>query len=910
MFDTMFPLLLVRFCAAAICSFALSVPLSGAEPGGDVGGRSVKITLRSADGTRAQGRLLSCDANGCEIMTDKGQVQGARWADLDLESAVRALRQILADEPTARWSQVVDAFAAQHNLAKLAERMATQVRIREPAAPGARPKPLARAAVPAGSAAPAEVAWSLPPGGPAKGFIRDLCQDAAGDLWVATEGDAIWRIRRHDGRLASWEPARQGLIGNEWVRLACDGDGRMWAGGQSQGLAFHDGRQWTTPPVAEGTGRHVTAMAASPLDGDVWVASESGLARYRRAMGAWQRFTCRDGLPSTAISCLAFDRAGKIYVGTQCEGIATAYPAEEYRTWRAITGPVLPPPVPTGSGLPSNRINDVLVAHDGRVYAATACGLATSNDRGHTWTYRRGAEWRDRARGAYDRSVQAAEAQPDRELREDQVTTCVEDAQGFIWLGHAQGYSILRADGTVCFGSGAKGSEVPERAFIRVLACIPEGMVLGTYGNGCISAHRVGTARPAGSGADPLAGLAPAAAARPATDWRQWVARRLEAAPRAAKPSSACVALDDDCSTRGDWLGRYGSLYACLFAQDSPRNLYWGALHRHYALAGGVRHGVVSEWLGPCPSPLDAPRYWVHWLYTDDQRSLELPPDYAATRRFFGRGGSTPRRQSEIDDHGETYPMDLEGPDIFLGLSIPAGEHEMSLYFFNKDGHASMNRFRDYEIEIKEQWFESDVMGQLSDAQVAAYAKSPLLARARVQDFWGGIWKRFAIRGGRYTLRIKRAHSFNTICSGVFLDALHPRGGPDASLPDSLEADHAARQKLRAGGAALPVVSGAYQVDLALLDRWRLVDPFGWARDGRLIHHLLALELAAKPMRTRDEDLILATCWRHARQHGAAEAVLARLGVGTPRDEERQAGQRMLALMRWVGRHGLVDRTP
>jgi len=136
MFDTMFPLLLVRFCAAAICSFALSVPLSGAEPGGDVGGRSVKITLRSADGTRAQGRLLSCDANGCEIMTDKGQVQGARWADLDLESAVRALRQILADEPTARWSQVVDAFAAQHNLAKLAERMATQVRIREPAAPG------------------------------------------------------------------------------------------------------------------------------------------------------------------------------------------------------------------------------------------------------------------------------------------------------------------------------------------------------------------------------------------------------------------------------------------------------------------------------------------------------------------------------------------------------------------------------------------------------------------------------------------------------------------------------------------------------------------------------------------------------------------------------------------------------
>jgi hypothetical protein len=45
------------------------------------------------------------------------------------------------------------------------------------------------------------------------------------------------------------------------------------------------------------------------------------------------------------------------------------------------------------------------------------------------------------------------------------------------------------------------------------------------------------------------------------------------------------------------------------------------------------------------------------------------------------------------------------------------------------------------------------------------------LAHARIQDFWGGVYKRFLVRGPtKLTVQINRNDSFNTMLSGVMLD--------------------------------------------------------------------------------------------------------------------------------------------
>jgi hypothetical protein len=121
------------------------------------------------------------------------------------------------------------------------------------------------------------------------------------------------------------------------------------------------------------------------------------------------------------------------------------------------------------------------------------------------------------------------------------------------------------------------------------------------------------------------------------------------------------------------------------------------------------------------------------------------------------------RRQSEWDDHGETYARTAEGPDIWVSLKVPAGVQRVSLYFMNKDGHGGSNRLRDYHIALydgpmditMEQW------------------KSPL-AQARVRDFWGGVYEQFVVRRpGDYCIQIARNGSHNTIVSAVLVDRVH-----------------------------------------------------------------------------------------------------------------------------------------
>jgi hypothetical protein len=203
--------------------------------------------------------------------------------------------------------------------------------------------------------------------------------------------------------------------------------------------------------------------------------------------------------------------------------------------------------------------------------------------------------------------------------------------------------------------------------------------------------------------------------------------------------------IGEDWNTKGDWVGRYGTRYAMLCAMQAPLSQF---------VINDPSYRVVGR-LGLHPYvdgktyAQQGLRHWMHRRQWDDPRVLWNP--------VIGY-----RRQADIDDNGEVYPMTYEGPDIWLGVRIPAGMHRVSLYFFNKDGHEGHNRVRDYLIDVKR-----------GNQNLLVAEEYPTLVRARVKDFWGGVHKSFLLQGrGDYYFVLRKNNSFNTIVQSVTIDKL------------------------------------------------------------------------------------------------------------------------------------------
>jgi hypothetical protein len=211
----------------------------------------------------------------------------------------------------------------------------------------------------------------------------------------------------------------------------------------------------------------------------------------------------------------------------------------------------------------------------------------------------------------------------------------------------------------------------------------------------------------------------------------------------------------EDWKTQGDWIGRAFRHWAVMCGAVAPLN--------HPVYFSDLTY-TVNDFIGPNRRENDCARRWVHWLKTDNPRTLWDP--------FNGY-----RRQSEWDDHGEAYPISKDGPDLWYLLEIRhKGVFRVGMYFFNKDGHVGNNRLRDYMIEFyptSHKWIKFDEWKKFSiDAESTVSRMNPL-EKSRVKDFWGGVYKQFIVTGpNNYFVKIDRNYSFNTIISAVMIDRL------------------------------------------------------------------------------------------------------------------------------------------
>jgi hypothetical protein len=199
--------------------------------------------------------------------------------------------------------------------------------------------------------------------------------------------------------------------------------------------------------------------------------------------------------------------------------------------------------------------------------------------------------------------------------------------------------------------------------------------------------------------------------------------------------------LADDWRTEGDWIGRYGSGYVKLCGMSQG--------DQDYSLQPGYQ---VRLQVGPHHEENAAGPVSVH----DDEISTDLRSLYDPTI-----GHRRDSQENDFSDNEKIYPESYDGPDLWVRVTVPDSVHCLSLYFLNNDAHTvSDAKYRDYDVTIVPDYGDDDNIE----------SETPL-ARTRVTDFWGGVYKQFLVCGpASYVVRIGRNRSFGTRLQAVFLD--------------------------------------------------------------------------------------------------------------------------------------------
>ncbi len=232
---------------------------------------------------------------------------------------------------------------------------------------------------------------------------------------------------------------------------------------------------------------------------------------------------------------------------------------------------------------------------------------------------------------------------------------------------------------------------------------------------------------------------------------------------------------------------------------------------------------------------------------------------------------------------------------------VPAGLFHLSLYGIDPNGHATTTRFQDYEISIRPHPGRASLDQRIGNTtimrsfyDIVEFDQKPELAHARAHDFWGGVYKRFLVRGPtKLTFQINRNYSMNTMISGVALDLVDelpppyyctrqeweskPTGGTEAESTSAfVPADNAAEaaQRLAAALAAMPNKN----------ETW-------WAENRRRFYlPLLRWQLAATD---KTNSPALATSFYELNLFADWEKQLHQQGITTARQIERA--------LRWDG---------
>jgi ligand-binding sensor domain-containing protein len=242
--------------------------------------------------------------------------------------------------------------------------------------------------------------WLTENEGLGNNHVRSIAQDKSGNYWFGTSGGGVCN---YFGKQFSTYDKSSGLGGNFIYSIFRDSKNRLWIGNSDKGISVYDSARFTgfdahngfldvkVKAIAEddkgiiylGTdGQGVYAFNGEvfqPVEGlrhkyiraivkdksgDMWFAT-AGTGLFQKStepgFAHIQNYTVKDGLLSNRLTALHCDKQGRIWYGTETDGIG--YVQE---------GEVMAKTIQAQDGLPSNSIRCITEDKSGFLWAGTA----------------------------------------------------------------------------------------------------------------------------------------------------------------------------------------------------------------------------------------------------------------------------------------------------------------------------------------------------------------------------------------------------------------------------------------------------------------------------------------------------------------------------------------------------------
>jgi diguanylate cyclase (GGDEF)-like protein len=298
-----------------------------------------------------------------------------------------------------------------------------------------------------------------------------LAEDAAGDVWVATEGGGIARWERRRDRFVRYGTG-QGLGSDNVRTLLVDRQGRVWIGTRDAGLDVLDPRTGAVRHF-----RHRREDAASLSDdsvyalaedraGRLWVGTNGGLDRLDGAREGVVRVAQdaknANGLADTHVRSLFHDAEGTLWIGTEGGGLTALSPSGRFQRWRAARG--------DRQSLSSDAVRALLEDDAGRLWVGT----------------RQGLNLLERESGLFQRYLHHP-ADP-RSLGDDEIMSLYQDHGGVLWVGTRTAGVHRWNPRTWSFGhhrADASDAQSLGHDYVTSFSMAPGGrLFVGTFGGG------------------------------------------------------------------------------------------------------------------------------------------------------------------------------------------------------------------------------------------------------------------------------------------------------------------------------------------------------------------------------------------------------------------------------------------
>ncbi len=192
-------------------------------------------------------------------------------------------------------------------------------------------------------------------------FLKSLCFDADGNLWIGTETNGI---AVYNGSKFSYITSKFGLPDNKINSIFKDSKNTMWVSTPNGVTKIYEG---TFENANESNGlinNEVQSVIEDKL-GNIWIATLGGIARYNGS--TLENYDEAEGLSEKRINCLVVSAQNELIVGTFGGGL--------FYTDANDIGKSKFHPLANDSVLSSNNIFGLCFLNDGELMIATDKGI-------------------------------------------------------------------------------------------------------------------------------------------------------------------------------------------------------------------------------------------------------------------------------------------------------------------------------------------------------------------------------------------------------------------------------------------------------------------------------------------------------------------------------------------------------